>query len=272
MQSVGALRSPLPSAVPSCQTVHSQGKPLCLGRPVCRQPRSSSMSVRAVVDGVEDSSDDTWEDPRGRGRRGRGGREGGMGRRGPPGQQEEEKEYAERVVQVSRVTKVVKGGKSMSFRAVVVVGNEKGTVGVGTATAKEVIDAVQKAVTDAKKHFITVPLTRSSSFPHRFDGIFGAAKVMLRPAAEGTGVIAGGAVRVVLELAGIKNAFGKQLGSGNPLNNARATIEGLRAQRTLQMVADERGLSIADLMGYTLERSRKAAEGPSEEAAVPITA
>lgn len=102
-----------------------------------------------------------------------------------------EEKLAERVVQVKRVTKVVKGGKQLSFRAVVVVGNEKGRVGVGCASAKEVVVAVQKAVTDAKRHMVSVPLTNASSFPHRIDGIFGAAKVMLRPASEGTGVIAG---------------------------------------------------------------------------------
>jgi len=110
------------------------------------------------------------------------------------------------------------------------------------------MQAVKKAVTDAKRNLISVPLTKSNSFPHRFDGVFGAAKVMLRPAAEGTGVIAGGAVRVVLELAGIKNAFGKQLGTDNPLNNARATIEGLRSMRTFEDVARIRGLSLEQVM------------------------
>jgi ribosomal protein S5 len=123
-------------------------------------------------------------------------------------------------------------------------------VGVGTASAKEVIEAVQKAVIDAKKNLVTVPLTRGYSFPHRTEGVFGAARVMLRPASEGTGVIAGGAVRVVLELAGVKNAFGKQLGSGNPLNNARATIVGLKSQRTPEDVAKERGLSVAELLTF----------------------
>jgi small subunit ribosomal protein S5 len=97
---------------------------------------------------------------------------------------------------------------------------------------------------------VTVPLTRGATFPHRVDGIFGAARVMLRPASEGTGVIAGGAVRVVLELAGIKNAFGKQLGSGNPLNNARAAVEGLKLQRTVEMVAKERGLTVAQMLQH----------------------
>lgn len=109
---------------------------------------------------------------------------------------------------------------------------------------------MQKAVIDAKKNLVTVPLTRGYSFPHRTEGVFGAARVMLRPASEGTGVIAGGAVRVVLELAGVKNAFGKQLGSGNPLNNARATIVGLKSQRTPEDVAKERGLSVAELLTF----------------------
>ena len=107
---------------------------------------------------------------------------------------------------------------------------------------------MQKSVVDAKRNLIKIPLSRTKSFPHKFDGIFGAAKVMLRPAAEGTGVIAGGAVRVVLELAGVKNAFGKQLGSSNPLNNARATMEGLSSMRTFQQVAAERGLPLEYLL------------------------
>lgn len=156
--------------------------------------------------------------------------------------------FEERVVQVRRVTKVVKGGKQLSFRAVVVVGNERGKVGVGCAAAKEVVTAVQKAAIDAKRNLVTVPLTKNYTFPHRMDGIFGAAKVMLRPASEGTGVIAGGAVRVVLELAGVKNAFGKELGSPNPLNNARATLEGLKSMKTYSQVARDRNVSVAYLM------------------------
>jgi small subunit ribosomal protein S5 len=148
------------------------------------------------------------------------------------------------------VTKVVKGGKQLAFRAVVVVGDENGRVGVGCAAAKEVIQAVQKAVTDAKRSLIKVPLTgAASTFPHRIDGYFGAAKVMLRPASEGTGVIAGGAVRTVLELAGVKNAFGKQLGTANPLNNARATLQGLSEMRTIQDVAKQRDMTIEEVLG-----------------------
>lgn len=110
---------------------------------------------------------------------------------------------------------------------------------------------MKKAVADAKRNLVTVPLNKNNSFPHRIDGIFGAAKVMLRPAAEGTGVIAGGAVRVVLELAGVKNAFGKQLGTANPLNNARATLEGIKQMRTFQQVSEERGIPVSELMGMS---------------------
>jgi small subunit ribosomal protein S5 len=130
----------------------------------------------------------------------------------------------------------------------VVVGDENGTVGVGCASAKEVMMAVKKAIVDAKRNLISVPLTKNASFPHRFDGIFGAAKVMLRPASEGTGVIAGGAVRTVLEMAGVKNAFGKQLGTSNPLNNARATIQGLQSMRTFESVAALRDVPIETLL------------------------
>merc|ERR1711964_104534 len=135
----------------------------------------------------------------------------------------------ERVVQVRRVTKVVKGGKQLSFRAIVVIGDEKGKVGVGVASAKEVTVAVAKAVTDAKRNLLTVPLSRSKSIPHPIEGRAGASRVMLRPASEGTGVVAGGATRIVLELSGLLNIFGKQLGADSPLNNALATIEGLNA-------------------------------------------
>ena len=141
-------------------------------------------------------------------------------------------EWLERVVAIQRVTKVVKGGKKMSFRAVVVVGNEHGKVGVGVGKAGDVITAVKKGVTDGKKHIVNVPLTSSNSIPHPTTGRFGAAKLVLRPSAPGSGVIAGGSVRTVLELAGVKNILSKQLGSNNLLNNARATVEGLSSLRS----------------------------------------
>lgn len=141
-------------------------------------------------------------------------------------------EWSERVVSIQRVTKVVKGGKKMSFRAVVVIGNERGKVGVGVGKAGDVITAVRKGVTDGKKNVISVPLTSTDSIPHPVDGRFGAAKLVLRPSAPGSGVIAGGSTRTVLELAGVKNILSKQLGSNNSLNNARATINGLTTLRS----------------------------------------
>ena len=146
--------------------------------------------------------------------------------------QKSKPEWSERVVSIERVTKVVKGGKKMSFRAIIVVGNEQGKVGVGVGKAADVITAVRKGVTDGKKHIITVPLTSSNSIPHQINGRFGAAKLILRPSAPGSGVIAGSSIRTVLELAGIKNILSKQLGSNNLLNNARATIDGLSNLRS----------------------------------------
>lgn len=160
---------------------------------------------------------------------------------------EKETDWQERVVQIRRVTKVVKGGKKLSFRAIVIVGNERGQVGVGVGKASDVIGAVRKGVADGKKHLVDVPLTKANSIPHPVKGDGGGAKVMMRPAAPGTGVIAGGAVRTVLELAGVRNILAKQLGSSNPLNNARAAANALASLRTLSEVAEERGVSIEKL-------------------------
>ncbi len=160
---------------------------------------------------------------------------------------EKETNWQERVVQIRRVSKVVKGGKKLSFRAIVVVGNERGQVGVGVGKASDVIGAVKKGVADGKKHLVDVPITKSSSIPHPTSGFGGAAKVMMRPAAPGTGVIAGGAVRTVLELAGVRNILAKQLGSSNPLNNARAAVNALDSLRTFSDVAEERGIPVESL-------------------------
>ncbi|MEM6445030.1 MAG: 30S ribosomal protein S5 [Cyanobacteria bacterium J06642_2] len=159
----------------------------------------------------------------------------------------EQSEWQERVVQIRRVTKVVKGGKKLSFRAVVIVGNEQGQVGVGVGKANDVIGAVKKGVADGKKHLVEVPLTKSYSLPHRMRGIQGGAAVLVMPAAPGTGVIAGGSVRTVLELAGVRNSLAKQLGSSNPLSNARATIDALRQLRTFESVAAERDIPVTKL-------------------------
>ena len=134
----------------------------------------------------------------------------------------------DQLVKVSRVSKVTKGGKKLSFRAIVVVGNKNGTVGVGVAKADDVLNAFKKAEANGKKNLILLPLTKSLSIPHDIIGNFGACKVILRPSIEGSGVIAGGSVRVVLEMAGVKNVIAKQLGSNNLLNNARATICALK--------------------------------------------
>lgn len=156
-------------------------------------------------------------------------------------------EWTERVVQISRVTKVVKGGKKLSFRAIVIVGNQKGQVGIGCAKASEVIIAIQKAIADGRKNVITVPIFKTT-IPHPITGRSGAGAVMLRPASEGTGIIAGGAVRSVLELAGIENILSKSLGSKSPLNAANATIEALKSLTPFNEVAKRRGLTMAELL------------------------
>ena len=136
-----------------------------------------------------------------------------------------ESEWEEKIIQVSRVTKVVKGGKKMSFRAVVAVGNGKGQVGVGVGKAAEVVGAIQKGVVDAKKSLIAVPLV-GTTIPHQIIGKQGSSRIMLKPAAKGTGIIAGGAARSILELSGVQDVLAKSLGSRSPLNVARATIDG----------------------------------------------
>ena len=156
-------------------------------------------------------------------------------------------EWTERVVQISRVTKVVKGGKKLSFRAIVIVGNQKGQVGIGCAKASEVIIAIQKAIADGRKNVITVPIFKTT-IPHPITGRSGAGAVMLRPASAGTGIIAGGAVRSVLELAGIENILSKSLGSKSPLNAANATIEALKSLTPFNEVAKKRGLTMAELL------------------------
>lgn len=188
-----------------------------------------------------------------KGRRGPGGPGGrGPGRgagRGPREQREEiDREWQEKVVQIRRVTKVVKGGKKMSFRATVVVGNGKGLVGVGVGKASEVISAIQKAVADAKKNLVTVKMVEST-IPHAIIGTASSSSVLIKPASKGTGVIAGGAVRTVLELAGIHDILSKSLGGKSPLNTARATINALAQLRRAEDVAALRGIPVEQLVG-----------------------
>ena len=156
----------------------------------------------------------------------------------------QEVKFVERLIKISRVSKVTKGGKKLSFRAIVVIGDENGKVGVGVAKADDVVNAFKKAKTNGHKNLIELPITKSLSIPHHVVGNFGACKVLLRPSIEGSGVIAGGAVRIVLEVAGVKNVIAKQLGSNNLLNNARASICALENLTTKSQIAKERGLNL----------------------------
>jgi len=155
-----------------------------------------------------------------------------------------ETKLTERLIKISRVSKVTKGGKKLSFRAIVVIGDEKGQVGVGVAKADDVVNAFKKAKADGRKNLIKIPITKSLSIPHRVNGRFGACKIIMRPSIEGSGVIAGGAIRTVLEVVGIKNVIAKQLGSDNLLNNARAAIDALGSLTTAAQVAKKRDLDL----------------------------
>ena len=155
--------------------------------------------------------------------------------------------YMERVVFINRVAKVVQGGRRFSFTALVVVGDGNGTLGIGYGKAKEVPQAIAKAIEEAKKSFFKVPRIQGT-IPHPVQGDGGASRVFIRPASEGTGVIAGGAARAVLELAGVHNVLSKSIGSSSPLNVARATMHGLKKLRTFQEIAEARGISMSQLL------------------------
>ncbi len=154
----------------------------------------------------------------------------------------------ERVVSINRVTKVVKGGRNFRFSALVVVGDENGNVGMGMAKALEVPEAIRKAIQDARKNMISVPLV-GTTIPHEIIGHFGAGKVLLKPAREGTGVIAGGAVRAVCELAGIKDIRGKSLGTSNPRNIVNATMDAFENLKRVEEVAKLRGKTVEEILG-----------------------
>src|SRR5689334_9267703 len=183
---------------------------------------------------------------------GRGGRDGGRG-----GQQEKS-QYIERVVAINRVAKVVKGGRRFSFTALVIVGDGDGMVGVGYGKAKEVPAAIAKGVEEAKKHFFRVPRI-AGTIPHTVQGEDAAGVVLLKPASPGTGVIAGGPVRAVLECAGIRDVLSRSLGSSNPINVVHATVTALKSLNRPEEIAAKRGLPIEDVAPAAMLRARAAA-------------
>ena len=156
-------------------------------------------------------------------------------------------ELEDRVVSINRVTKVVKGGRRLRFAAIVIVGDKNGHVGFGTGKAQEVPEAIRKAVEDAKKNLINVPMV-GSTIPHEVIGTFGAGKIMLKPAEEGSGIAAGGAVRAVIELSGVGDVTSKSLGRNTPINVIRATIDGLKQLKTAESVSEMRGISAQELL------------------------
>ncbi|MFL5866854.1 MAG: 30S ribosomal protein S5 [Thermoleophilaceae bacterium] len=185
-------------------------------------------------------------------------RGGGRGDRAGP-------DLQERVVEINRVAKVVKGGRRFSFTALVVVGDEKTKVGVGYGKANEVPVAIQKGVDRARKALFEVPM-HGATITHRVIGRHGAAQVLLKPASPGTGVIAGGGVRAVLELAGINDVLSKSLGSQNPINLVKATVNALESLRKPEDVAELRGLSVAEVLGLDSKGPEPEAESPEPEA------
>ena len=224
---------------PKAEEAKTEAKADDKPKPYVEKAPSKPEAKKEGKDGDEKASS---RGPRGKGK----GK--GHGRRSR-NEQAEQSEYTEKVVQVRRVTKVCKGGKKLSFRTTVIIGNEKGKVGVGVGKAAEVLVAIKKAIADARKKVVdisTVPNTNTIS--HTVTGIAGGSHVMLKPAADGTGIIAGGTARIVLELAGVGDILSKSKGSKSPLNVARATVNALKQLRSFQEVASLRGTSVKKML------------------------
>jgi small subunit ribosomal protein S5 len=189
-------------------------------------------------------------------------------RRGPRRDRDEAPEFADRLVAINRVSKTVKGGKRFGFAALVVVGDQKGRVGFGKGKAKEVPEAIRKATEQAKRGMIRVPLREGRTLHHDMHGRHGAGRVVMRQAPEGTGIIAGGPMRAVFEMLGVKDVVSKSIGSQNPYNMIRATMDGLRKEQSPRSVAQRRGKKVADILSQPKidEQSDVAHNSPSAEA------
>ncbi|HSP08954.1 MAG TPA: 30S ribosomal protein S5 [Candidatus Dormibacteraeota bacterium] len=181
----------------------------------------------------------------------------------------ERSDLTDRVVRVNRVSKVVKGGRKFSFSALIVVGDMNGRVGAGIGKAREVTEAIRKGMDVAKRNMITVPMV-GTTIPHEVRLKWGAAKIMLKPAAPGTGVISGGAMRAVIETAGIKDILTKSHGTNNPINTVRATLAALQQLKTAQQIAELRGKQVEDIVGKRLAAAHRRAEGGGKSSAEAV--
>ena len=194
-----------------------------------------------------------------------------MARRNDRNRRDEGDDFEERVVHISRVSKVVKGGRRFNFRALVVVGDGKGQVGVGVGKAREVPNAIRKGVDRARRNLVTVPLYENRTLPHELFVKYGAAKVLLKPASAGTGVIAGGGVRAVVEAAGIKDILSKSLGSENVFNVVMATFKGMQEMVDPAVVAEARGKDVADLLPPWRKAALESLAAPEQDVLAEVS-